>query len=151
MKKTIAAAGAALAACLTLSELGAAAPRIAEGTKVFKGTVDPYGSIRFQALPSKRGKVPRLDRFHIKFDCNDGTPPTGLGYGASAGSSIRPDDKGRFRIRDQGPAFELAVNGDFNRRYTKASGTFRFQGDFGDGVHTECDPGRLSWQAKLQR
>jgi hypothetical protein len=134
-----------------LSGPGAAAPRVADGTKVFKGSMDPYGSIRFQALPSKRGKVPRLDRFNIRFSCNDGNPPTGLGYGAAAGSSIRPDRKGRFRIRDKGSDLDLAINGDFNRRYTRASGTFRFDGTIVDGVHSECHTGRLTWQAALQR
>jgi hypothetical protein len=150
MKGTIAIGGVALGAWLALCAPGTAAPRVAEGTKVFKGPMDPYGSIRFQALPSKRGKVPRLDRFNIRFSCNDGTPPTGLGYGAAPGSSIRPDRRGRFRIGDHGSDLDLAINGDFNRRYTKASGTFRFDGAIVDGIHSECHTGRVTWKADLQ-
>ena len=150
MKRTIVTGGVAAAAWLAVSVPGAASPRIAEGTEVFKGPMDPYGSIRFQALPSKRGKVPRLDRFRFKFNCSEELGPTGLSYGASAGSSVRPNGEGRFTIRDQGPDFEFALKGDFSRRYTKATGTFRFQGNVGDGVHTNCDTGKATWAAGVQ-
>jgi hypothetical protein len=147
MNRTVATVGIALAAWLALSGIGTASPRVAAGTEVFKGPADPAGSIRFQVLESKRGVLPRLDRFHLKFDCNDGLGLTGAGYGAAPGSSVRPDRKGRFGIDSKGRGFSLTVRGDFNRGFTKASGTFRFRGDLGDGMHTDCDTGRVSWRA----
>jgi hypothetical protein len=151
MNRAIAIAAVVLASWLTAAGVGSASGGSSSDPQIFKGKMDPWGTIRFQARESKRVKAPHLDRFQLSFDCNDGLGPTGQGYGAKAGSPVQPNAKGKFRILAEYSDLTFDLKGDFNRRYTKASGTFRFQGNVGDGVHTNCDTGLLRWQAELRR
>jgi hypothetical protein len=138
----------ALAACLTLTALSAGSPRVDENTTFFKGPMDPSGKIRFQFIEAKRdGAPPKLDRFRFTFDCNDGRGPARQNYGVLSGDSLRPNEFGKFRIRAAYPGTLLLARGDFNRRFTKATGLMRFKGDVGDGEHTDCDTGPLEWEA----
>lgn len=136
---------------LALTAFSTGSQRANEDPTFFKGPMEPSGKIRFQFIEAKReGAPPKVDRFHLKFDCNDGLGQAGQGYGAMSGNAIRPNERGRFRIRAVYPGTYFLLRGDFNRRFTKATGLARFKGDVGDGVHTECDTGPMEWRAEPQ-
>ena len=100
MRKMKLIATVALASSLTLAAAVTGSERANGDPTFFKGPMDPSGKIRFQFIEAKReGAPPKVDRFKLEFDCNDGQGLAGQGYGAASGDAIRPNERGRFRIR----------------------------------------------------
>jgi hypothetical protein len=133
----------------------------ATSTRSFSGTIDPSGTVSFKlkkhngtrtipgASPSKGftfGSMP--------VDC-DGGPDT---TGGVVTFTIPVKDTGKFTIKavagnPQNPSSALLVKGDFNNKYTKASGTIRVHGSnvlISGNNHDACDSGTLDWSAQKQ-